>query len=480
VEVNGKRLAPPTTFYGVFTLETPWMYLPITPDVSITMEVYVNGVLYTNDIPYATSTISTSNLPFKINISSIVVPNTLEKFVFFGNLLVALNSSFTSGNVVVVMTSSSLQPDYIVNNGVLTILTTVFTNDYITATTFSNANSMNLQTVVYNVGTFTNYFVPIPFAKDYSLVSMDGLTLSPDFDYNIYDEEVGWDSVPWDSVPYDLSFNTGILDINNSTTGNIVATITTNKAARETMEWRVCTNTPAFLRMTPIIENNLPVLGVPTHGNSISPQPLYNINYEYSRITPYMAGSLQNELQINDTSIVIDLFLEDISPKLQDANPLQQPSPLQPGVIWIGPERIEYFGLSRSNNVVTLSGIRRGTSGTTVQEQRIVVTGTGNGSVQTYYLGTTTLSLEVFISLLEVMVDGIVFTEIFPVISSNQLYVELTAPVGSFVAIAMTTGYTYPVGTKVYNGVELFNEAVPIGKDVGDRELYPMTRIIAG
>ena len=701
VEVNGERLAPPVTWYGTMTTFAPYILMPIAADDTMTISIYVNGTLYSTVNPTVgnhlliSATDPSSTYPFHMYIP--VLPS--GQFVFFGNLMVSYEPIGVDLDIVVVVTSASLVPDYTVASGVLTINVSLSGGDYITATTFSNASSMGLETVVYPVGSVGDYIIPIPFAKDYLLVAMNGLELSPDFDYEVEPGSVGWDSLSWDSIPYDLDIPGSVLNIFTPTSGNIVATVTTAPAAREEMQWIATTDTPAFLRMEPLfISPGNPVLGIPTHSASIwsvannqgtsmssggstttitvtaganesiiigceigtasvstlpvlnisglelvwvqvgttggqaffngryhaltvwraftpiavtgvvtitstvtidnaatiyasynntrppyldpntnlpvevfltnatqkpeelfsttnesdliftfigsnydnldwlnptyppgstvvdtvmndggtywaylglmtvpvtTPQtnllygstfdmtsnwnfvghaltgppgvPQYSVNFEYVRITPYKAGSLVNVLNPTDTQIVINLFLEELSPKLQDPNPLSQPTSNGPGVIWIGGERIEYFGYSRSSNVVTLAGLRRGTRGTTIAEQREVTVGTGTGSSQVYDLDATN-----GVGPVEVTVAGLPFTSFTTMIVGSPMEVTLTAPIGDYVTVAMTIGFSYPAGTAVYNGQDTFTTPVPIGPPVGDREIFPMHQIIAG
>ena len=201
--MNGLRLTPPVTWYGSFTLEQPWMFLPIAPVSSTTVSVYIGGVLYTTTIPFATGTNPSSPYPFKITGFS-PPPLVVGQFVFYDNLMIALDNTFVSDDVVVVLEFLGQPPDYTVVSGVLTINTLLVSDDVIVATIFTNASTMALETVVYPADFADTIYIPMPFAKDYLMVTMNGLELSPDFDYEVENEGLGWDSVPWDSNPWDL------------------------------------------------------------------------------------------------------------------------------------------------------------------------------------------------------------------------------------------------------------------------------------
>ena len=548
VENNGKRLSPLTTWYGnEFSPSHPYMILPIAPTNTTTVTVYVNGTPYLTPIPFATGTTPSSTYPFKIT-GFVPPPLVTGQFVFFENLMIALDPIFTSDDVVVVLDFPGSPPDYTVSGGVLDILATLNPSDQLSDTYFTNDSSMGLETVVYPTAwsPYGQYFVPLPFAKDYALVAMNGLELSPDFDYDITEGNIAWDSLPWDSNPWDVEQDTGILTIFAPTSGNVVATITTAQAAREHMEWVAITNTPAFLRMPPALNEEgqriegiathgaIPTLTIPTTsgestgstmlftstlgvklgqfvtspGGGIAPystvatfgsnfvtlnQPLiglvnvseeisffdpipqFDVRFQYVRQTPYMAGSLTAPLASTDTSISVSILLENLSPKLWDQNPLTQPDGNIPGVVWINGERIEYFGYARSGTDITLSGLRRATQGTTIGEQRVVTVATGTGSSQILNLDATNGTGPV-----EVEINGVLSSNFVTNLVGNVMHVTLTAPNGAYVTAAMTIGYTYPSGASVYNFTQAFTPPVPIGPPVGNREIQPMHRIIAG
>ncbi len=962
VEVDGKRLSPPQTWYGQFTLAQPWMFLPIAPIASTGVTVYVNDVLYGYNIPIVTSTSPSSLYPFHMYIPSPPPTNIAGQFVIFGNLMIALDPTFVSDNVVMVtLFAGDPGPDYTITSGLLTIYTAMDPSNTITVTTFSNAVTMGLQTVVYHLPLATNQqlFVPIPFAQDYALVSENGFALSPQVNYDIEIENIGWDTLNWDSNPFDIalnpvgvitditspyanpstgydiaaistvyptvmetsiglanlptSFNTmlfsvwvylpdndnghgmwfsnqsndiypgtaglqigifndqtssnqivinawdttnsiivsatfnlttwtnwtlfmisidtstetlqvwynnggvdtaliavtevwhsrnaiaapssvpwhfapvqlltvavdgtatnlavaatttiscvisttktndyvlvfvdvsnasghtascsgaglsftklldsagyanahcwvfgapsttiltgetitvtfsssipdGVIaavafsgtvpsspfdsnvslpiitDFNGAATGSftgistnnpndglvwfmfgndqlttspsglgwegiinyiqlgtehtiqvsmlplnttitnqtyspgsftvptdaagmlalnggnpaqsfldaanlffsnttsffdltiesnrrkfvtssaqavnpnvdgsailnatppvflsittgqsaslfatnngnggafnltgslsiapsspsgavpysfnpmhddIVATIITTPAAREEMIWRVATNTPAFLRMPPALDaSGHQIKAIPTNGSIVTPRPQYDINFGYVRHSPYSAGTLTQALGAADTQVYVTLLLENLSSKLWNTYPLAIPSGSTPGVIWIAGERIEYFGITQSGNNVVLTGLRRGTWGTSISEQRQVVTGTGTGSPQTFDLDASN-----GVGPLEIQIAQMPSSAFTSSLIGSVLQVVLTAPLGDFVTVAMTYGTSYPIGSPVYNGSETFLTPVPIGPAVGDREIDPMHKIIVG
>jgi hypothetical protein len=133
-----------------------------------------------------------------------------------------------------------------------------------------------LQTVTYPTGYVGCYFVPVPFEKSYALVTMNGLALAPDINYQIGGTDIGWDATLLNSNPWDYGINDSIMNIFNPTVnGPIVATIATAQAERESLSWVVSTNTPAFYRMTPVLlANGQQETGLSTNAPTV-PLPLF-------------------------------------------------------------------------------------------------------------------------------------------------------------------------------------------------------------
>ena len=481
------------------------------------LEAFGNGCNYEGTIIVGQAQASDSSLHAVYwNISGIN-----ELAYPLGGTIAEANGCNSDGTIIVGMSRNGSNESAVVwTNGVGQFLNQYPTTNIDVATACSSngnivvgigQNGSNFAAIEWTISTVSasllnSFLIPAPFAKDYCLINMAGYSIAPDFDYEIYPEEFGWDSFPWDTTTYDLGFESSVLNIFTPVEGNIVATIITSPAAREATSWRVVNSTFAIDRMPPILTPNedwdveswdsdvwddsnslLPVIefvfdpgaywDVENWDTTLWDQggeyPLYNIRFDYIRQSPYMAGYLENPLQPIDTQIVINLFLEELSPKLQSPNPLPQPAPYNPGVIWVGNERIEYFHYSRTDDVVTVQGLRRGTHGTCIQEQRLVTSGTGTGSSQTYILDVSNGTGPI-----EVMINGIPSAAFSSSIVSENLEVVLTAPNDAFVTVAMSIGFTYLAGTAVFNGAEKLSAPVPIGPPVGDREIVPMNELI--
>jgi probable HAF family extracellular repeat protein len=162
-----------------------------------------------------------------------------------------------------------------------------------------------------------------------------------------------------------------------------------------------------------------------------------------------MAGSLVNDLAVDAASIEINLFLRPLAAKLQEADPLPLPTATTPGVIWVEDERIEYFGYSRTADVVTVSALRRATRGTSTGAKRLVQTGVGTGSPQTFYFSS--------LGSLDVTFDGVIQPP--SVYSGTEIYsgthVNFTAPAGAYVVLGLSISASHLAGAAVWNGQQV-------------------------
>ena len=339
--------------------------------------------------------------------------------------------------------------DYTISAGTLTISKSLSNSDTILVTLFTNAASMNIQTFVSTTSPIT---ISVPYDINYALIWMNGLALVPEVDYSISPGTMPtsiytqgqYGSGAYSQGPPQAG---ATLTIFGSIVGHVVATIFSAPPANGLVQWMVNSRLPACVRMPPARDiTGAQLIGTPTNGTQ-PPQLLYQVLDEYVTMSPFTAGTLAVALNPDDVTITIALSVGTLSSKLLPADPLTIPTTV-PGSIWIGGERIEYFGLARSSNTVTLAQLRRGTRGTSIEEQRSVTTASGTGSSQTVTLtgvGAVTVTIDG---------DYLAFTSL---VSSGNTYVTFTAPVGAFVVLAITTGYTYASGTAVYNGDTIFS-----------------------
>jgi hypothetical protein len=487
VELNGQRLTPPITYYGSMTVGSAFMYLPLMPDVTTTVTVWVNNVLYTAAIPIATSTSTSSTYPFGLVLPGAAPSTAISgQFCLYNNMLIALDPNFASSNIKVSMIFATSPPDYTVstNGQTLTINTALSSNAVITVTTFSNASCMDIRTSSYQVGSTVQPIVPTPWNKNYCLAWMGGNALVQEDDYVIVSQQFSSGGAYFTSDVIQL--------INPEGSGYVVVTAFAGQPAREIMEWLYCSTTSAANRMYPALTpveqpagwdaiaydsqqyDNAQLMGLPTNGlQNLS--ALYSIDrsFEHVRLSPYMAGTLAADLGVSDSTLTINLFVNAITTKMQDQNPLPIPDTARdrPGVIYIEGERIEYFSYSRTNNVVTLGALRRATRGTSMGAKRLTQSAYATGSAQTFtFAASGTVDVEID----DVGIASSDFTV------SGTTSVTLTAEAGTFIVVGLTIAASHQAGTTVYNGREIFMQDLPLGPAVGDREQQPMHRIITG
>ena len=192
VEVNGRRLTPPMTYYTTMTYDLPYMVLPFDPRTA-TVQLYANGVLYDHPITVCTGISVTSKYRYHVVLPD-APPPLPGQFVFYENFLIALDPDFM-GDVALVIQSSLALPaaDYTVVDGQLTITTPLVSSDLITVTTFKHANTMGTKTVVYPYSTalwnsdgYGNFEcssqiipapIPLPILPHYLLATLNGVEL---------------------------------------------------------------------------------------------------------------------------------------------------------------------------------------------------------------------------------------------------------------------------------------------------------------
>jgi hypothetical protein len=448
VELNGLRLTPPSTFYGAINgIISPWFYLPVPAANATATTVYVDDVEYTAPIPICTTTSLTSNLPFQIVIPTGQTPSLLiaGQLVFFENMVVALDPSFGSAHIAVVMQFAT-QPDYTVSNGVLTCNHPMQTNDSLTVTTFSNADCLGIQTIVYPIDSKVQqggYLISAPHAPDYALVTMNGLALAPNDDFQIARMPLTYN---------EMTFPVTTLTIDNQTGGALVATLFTATPAKTTAIWLSSTRTPAFIRMLPTATDDGPLTGVPVNGPDLV-QPLLSMSDSFEQLTwnPINSGVLAADCVLGATTMVVNLFTQPMSLKLTaSAQPLPLPNTVLdlPGAIWINTERVEYFSyteaVTAAGTQVTLGQLRRGTRGTSFGVQRVLQSFIADGSPTTYTIDN--------VGTVDVMVNhNPVSSALFSVaVIGTTTQVTVSANASQMVTIGITTDATHLAGTLVY------------------------------
>jgi hypothetical protein len=588
VYVNGQRLMPPLAYYGAFTDSTSLIQMDASPGGSTQYVIYWNNdgniVEYTLSVPLISSLTQTdgaSNDP---------------QFAFLHSKLVSQNSNFVTNYVSVTVFIGN---QYKINGAILKISSTLSPSDVIEVISFSNATAMVPQTYTYGVRSSGQYPILVaPATNEYALISYNGLTLSPDSDYQFTVDDNG----------------NPVLQVPNITGSDyIVATIYAGEPYRGSVNWLAATNTPAAIRMAPQrwanltaaeqgsvdepftytgnfvnylsflgLDNNTPdadtiytltvnsvpyiddipiITALPTKTNGAPDDPqfafygssLISLNYNFvaddvsitiegipvpifanldgwAGLIPYYpddtnpydhavlnqegdpqpmfvydmlaawentkvdvlhTGLLVNDLLLTDTSLILNLVQQGVSPKLYVQNPFFIPTPNDPGVLWVDGERIEYQNCvyNPSNPTqVTINGLRRATHGTSIPENRIVQTSTTPvvSPYQTAYV-LQTISTNLANGIVEVVMntsDGrnlfVPATEYSVNIvygSPNIVTVTLINPTDAFYVVSLTLPLSHSIGSTVYNGNQIFGGDVPFGPEAGDRYLEPLNYV---
>lgn len=479
VERNGLRLAPPATVYGSMTPDLPWMFLPIALSDQPDVDVYIDGVLYTEAVPYCTRTSKASAYPFKVVVPTGQTPPTTERgqFVLWKNLLIALDSNFTSSAIAVVIHNTT--PDYAVSNDGLTVsLTEALSHgDEVVITTFANAAVLDLRTVCYpqpanwDERNFSidawdaqnrELTLPTPLSAHQTWVSMNGLRLIPQIDYEIVSKLIKTAQV---------SFDTSVLRLLKPVTGSVVATVFCGKEITVSQAWLYATTTPSFERMYPAdlaSADLLPAgfgadiqfdsfdftrgpLLLNGHGVVDPDTTLYSLKgrFETLSLSPYTGGTLANDLGPSDTEFDVNLFQQPLAIGLQDSNPLPIPDIARniPGVVWIDGERIEYYGYDRTDDVVTLSSLRRATRGTSMGAIRLKHVATVAAGTTSYTFARTG-TVDVSINGAAPAHDAVQVSVV-----SGSTTVTVTTATSSLLNVGLTITPTHLSGASVWNGV---------------------------
>ena len=333
VEVDGRRLLPPLTYYAAMDLTRRIVQMDVTPTKNTLTQVYVNGVLYAHDIPIITSGSSSSTYAFGAVAltGSVIIPNTDGFFAYLNDKLVSLDRTFIANEVcVTVFVNNEFD---VSNNGTLIITSALTNSSVISVTTFRNAGLLGVRTRTFLAKPLGTYPCLPPVSADYSLVSFDGKVIRPTEDYQFVNNTIAIATDP-------------TLIITNK---YVVVTTYAGGAARGEISWRAATTTPASIRMIPIPDDggfgNVPfglqpydqgndwLVAIPRYNARVdaygSKQPVvvYQMDdrWAYYRQTAVLAGRLSVPLGATDDSAIILLSEGTLNPIFQSANPLPIP-----------------------------------------------------------------------------------------------------------------------------------------------------------
>jgi hypothetical protein len=226
--------------------------------------------------------------------------------------------------------------------------------DKLTVTTFDNDKKMDMRTHVF-AGNPEGFYNLTTTRNGRAWLTIDGKRLVENVDYTIEEKESGsWDIDPFERFVYD-SFRLVQLAIRfpgEQPPRDVVISTFEGVEAHPARSWQLSTKAPEEMRLLPLdADNNLRYL----------PKKAWELSsLDYVR----RSGELLADVEPRDDTISLKLNPTGAPTKMIPSQPLGVPANEKPEVIWIGGERIEYFGYERSGNTVTLTELRRGTRGT--------------------------------------------------------------------------------------------------------------------
>ena len=238
----------------------------------------------------------------------------------------------STGDTVIVSVRTG---DYQIDGNIITLDDTVsFSNgDKLYVTSFANHNPLRIQTKVF-----------------------EGLGSE------IVSSEVGFDDVIFDSSGFDGTAISGLSTFEYTMDRNITNTnylwVTLNGVKLHAGEYTIVGNNKVSLSGQSVTSNSIIVI-TSFSENVIQPTVGFRIlnnmlgEWEYRRLAKDFRTELATDLLPTDTKIYV-----------QDATklPLARVNDKQPGVVYIGAERVTYWEISYEDNYIT--NFRRGTSGT--------------------------------------------------------------------------------------------------------------------
>lgn len=347
VEKNGLRMTPPRTYY---TLDETsyWLGYSDASDIRVWDDRTLNS--YTV-VPI--TDITSDDFEDEVAIRNALTPEvTSERFVLWENRIVFLDEDAgTRPYVVTVMNGH----DFYVNEaGLLRVTTPLNENDVIKVTTFSHDLKMDVRTHTYE-GNKTGIYSLRTSRNGRAWLTVNGKRLVENIDFTIEERDAGaWDIDPFETFIYD-SFRFVQIAIRLPGDEPISDVVITTFEGRENNSdnlWQLSTTTPAEMRMLPAEEGG---------------QTMYLVRkaWEIAGLDPIRrAGSLTAAIDKETPEITLKLNPAEVPSVMIPSQPLHVPDEQNPGVVWIGGERIEYFGYDRSGLNLTLSQLRRGTRGT--------------------------------------------------------------------------------------------------------------------
>jgi hypothetical protein len=288
------------------------------------------------------------------DVQDIISNSGSHRFVVWDNILVFCDSDADERDYIVTIIENY---DYLIEGATLTIVPQLTSGQDIKVTTFTNSNKMDIRTYVFAGDPDGSY--TIPSARDLSAfwVTLDGKRLVNGVDFRLsYTDLAKFDHFGYDSGPYDDGTLVRVLfqNIPSDPSHRIVITIFEGSPGYEPATWQVATTAADIARYVPQTGGANPYAIIPGAWEAL------DIDRDQR------GGVLTAECRYDSASIILNCNPKNIPARMVPLDPLMRPDTTakKPGVIWIGAERIEYFGYDRQGDIITLTALRRGTNGT--------------------------------------------------------------------------------------------------------------------
>lgn len=287
---------------------------------------------------------------------------------------------------------------------------------------------------------------------EYLNVSLNGVTLAPNKQFGVQRRVLGFEEEVFEYSGFgaDEGVRT-LITIPGSQTDDDVVVIHSTSAPviSEGQVTTAATTGPSGSRMGTQVYSDGSPLSVTTNRGD---RGVYRMDgsYEVNRSFVDEAYPLAADLLADATEIRVDVSNRDtvgvpFAPSLDTTTP---------SAIWIGSERIEYFAVEMDGEIAVLSGLRRGSRGTSVgEEQRVSATFTGGTDDLVFTLTGGRADVVVEVALVDA--NGIIqplYLGSYTVASvTGGIAITLTAaiPAGSTLRLAQSFGVLHPQGELV-------------------------------
>lgn len=278
------------------------------------------------------------------------------------------------------------------------------------ATTFSNAEQMDITTHCFEGSIAGAYRVPVTVpSTDYLIVTLDGQMMTPTIDYTISTEVIGFDESTSDHIGFghsdDYLYTIVTIPGGQEKHQSVVITAFEGPPCGMPELHSMMTSKPSAAMMGDAIYvpdwgfapfDTIPMASnVPMFKNFGTEEKPDNRNiYRMNDTWQVFTHDEQRRFRL-DQDVLDDA--REIVVRLPESleNPFEAPDLGRgiPGVLWIGGERIEYFLMEEADGLVVFRQIRRGTRATrTGEERRVRLVRAGNGATVRFVLAGADLA----------------------------------------------------------------------------------------